>query len=58
VVGDEVDDHPHAPVACGPDELHEIPERAEAIIDAVVVGDVVPVVAIRVSGRTASTRGT
>ena len=49
VVDDEVGDDPHAPVGRRPHELREVAERPEPGIDAVVVGDVVPVV--HVGGR-------
>ena len=46
VVDHEVDDHPDAALAGGADELDEVAQRAEPRVDAVVVGDVVAVVAI------------
>ena len=46
VVDDEVDDHPHAAVAGGADQLDEVAVRAEPRVDAVEVGDVVAVVAV------------
>ena len=47
VVHDEVDQHAHAALLRAVRELDEIAERAVARIDAVVVGDVVAVVAMR-----------
>ena len=47
VVHDHVDDHAHAAVLRRPDQRDEVSERAEPRIDAVVVGDVVAVVAVR-----------
>jgi hypothetical protein len=46
VIRDEVDHDADATVARGPDELDELPGRAEPLVDAVVVGDVVAVVAV------------
>ena len=46
VVEDQVDDHPHPAVAGGADHLDEVAERAQPRVDAVVVGDVVAVVAV------------
>ena len=46
VVDDQVDDHPHAPVAGGADELDEVAVGAQPRVDAVEVGDVVAVVAV------------
>ena len=46
VVDDQVDDHPHAPVAGGADHLDELAQRAQSRVDAVEVGDVVAVVAV------------
>jgi hypothetical protein len=53
VVDDEIDDHADAAHAGLLGELDEVPQRPEARIDAVVVGDVVAVVAVggRVKGR-------
>ena len=45
VVDDEVDDHADAALLGAVGELDEVAERAVARIDAVVVGDVVAVVA-------------
>ena len=47
VVDHEVGDHTHPAILCGPDQLDEVAEGAEALVDAVVVGDVVPVVPVR-----------
>ena len=47
VVDDKVDDHPLTAVAGLVDELDEIAKCAEPRVDAVVVGDVVAVVAVR-----------
>ena len=47
VVDDEVDEHADAALLGAVGELDEIAERAVARIDAVVVGDVVAVVALR-----------
>jgi len=46
VVDDQVDQHPHAALVGAVGEFDEIPKRAEARVDVVVVGDVVPVVAL------------
>ena len=47
VVHDQVDDDPHAVGACLVGEFDEVAGGAEARVDAVVVRDVVAVVAIR-----------
>src|SRR5690606_24324525 len=47
VVHDEVDDHPDTSVVGGADQLDEVTVGAQPRIDPVVVGDVVPVVAVR-----------
>ena len=47
VVDDQVDDHPHPAVTGGPDHLDEVPGTAQARVNAVVVGDVVAIVAVR-----------
>src|SRR5690606_4987091 len=53
VVDNEVDDHAHAPVACGAQPLHDVAVVAQPRVDAVVVDHVVPVVALgrRVEGH-------
>ena len=45
VVDDEIDDDAHAALLAAVGELDEVAERAVARIDAVIVGDVVAVVA-------------
>ena len=47
VVHHQVDDHAQAPVLRRADHRGEVPERAEPLVDAVVVGDVVAIVAVR-----------
>jgi hypothetical protein len=46
VVDDEVDDHPHAPVAGGAHRLHELAERPQPRVDVVEVADVVAVILV------------
>ena len=46
VVHDEVDDDPHAAVLRRADRRHEVAERAQPVVDGVVVGDVVAVVPV------------
>src|ERR671911_1469333 len=47
VVHDEVNDHPHPAILRRADQRDEVAERAQAVIDAVVIDDVVAVVAVR-----------
>ena len=47
VIHDEIDEHPDAALLRGVREFDEIAERAVSGIDAVVIGDVVAVVACR-----------
>src|SRR4029077_18207520 len=47
MVHDEVDEHADAPLLCTVGEVDKVAERPVALIDAVVVGDVVAVVAMR-----------
>ena len=56
VVDDEVDDHADAALLGRVGELDEVAERAVARVDAVVVGDVVAVVAAWATSGTASAR--
>ena len=56
VVDDEIDDHAQAELLGVIHELDELAERAELRVHAVVVGDVVAVVAIGGVDRTAAAR--
>ena len=53
VVDDQVDDHTQPAVGGRAHELNEVPERAQPLVDSVVVRDVVAVVAVgrRVEGH-------
>ena len=44
VIDHQINQHAHAALACAVRELDEVPERAEARIDVVVVTDVVAVI--------------
>ena len=46
VVHDEVDDDPDPPIARGADQLDEVAVRADPLVDAVEVRDVVAVVTV------------
>src|SRR3954447_14259053 len=47
MVGDQVDEHPDAPLFCAVSELDKISERAEGRIDAVVIRDIVAIISSR-----------
>ena len=47
VIDDEIDHDADAALARGAEEIHEVPQGAEAWIHVVIVGDVVPIVPVR-----------